>query len=330
MKKLLSAVIAFVLLATCCIGLFASADETSKVEPEVDPESPLYKKMALFVGDSICEAIREQTDPEYSYRFGWGGRILYNNEMRGINVGRSGASMSNCRGTNTILAQLERYKSTASNFDYVIIHGGVNDAWDSCAVGEMTEGFDGPFDMTTFAGGLETTFKFAKENFTNAYLGYIINFTIPNSRQTSLSDMSAYFTLAKEICDKWEIPYLDLYFDEEFNKNIMKTHTDENLYDYIHCRTSGYDILTPRIEAWMETLHIEELPPEESAPQESAPVESTPEANTPVESTPANTSAPEATDDETDSSTTAILLVVIGVVVVAGGAVAAVLLKKKR
>ena len=323
MKKFLSTIMAFVLLAICCMGLFASADEISKVEPEVDPESPLYKKMALFVGDSICEAIREQTDPEYSYRFGWGGRILYNNEMRGVNVGRSGASMSNCRGTNTILAQLERYKSTASNFDYVIIHGGVNDAWDSCAVGEMTEGFDGPFDMTTFAGGLETTFKFAKETFTNAYLGYIINFTIPNSRQTSLSDMSAYFTLAKEICDKWEIPYLDFYFDEDFNKNIMKTHTDENLYDYIHCRTSGYEILTPRIEAWMETLHIKEEPPVESTPEETTP-ESTPASSAPVSNSTSET------EDPGDNDMTAMILVIVGVAVVAVGAVIAALVAKKK
>lgn len=325
MKKLLSVLMAFVLLATCCMGLLVSA-ETAKVEPEVDPESPLYKKMALFVGDSICEAIKEQQDPEYKYRFGWGGRILYNNEMRGVNIGKSGASMSDCRGANTILAQLQRYASTGSNFDYVIIHGGVNDAWDSCAVGTMTEGFDGPFDMTTFAGGLETTFKFAKENFPNAYLGYIINFSIPNSRQTSLSDMSAYFTVAKEICDKWEIPYLDFYFDDDFNKNIMKTHTDENLYDYIHCRTSGYEILTPRIEAWMETLHIKEEPPVESTPEETTP-ESTPES-TPTQSVTGteSTSVPE---DNESSNTLTIVLVIVGIVVV-GGAVATAFVAKKR
>ena len=325
MKKFLSLLMAFVLLATCCMGLLVSA-ETAKVEPDVDPESPLYKKMALFVGDSICEAIKEQQDPEYNYRFGWGGRILYNNEMRGVNIGKSGASMSNCRGANTILAQLERYASTGSNFDYVIIHGGVNDAWDSCAVGSMTEGFDGPFDMTTFAGGLETTFKFAKENFPNAYLGYIINFSIPNSRQTSLSDMSAYFTVAKEICDKWEIPYLDFYFDDDFNKNIMKTHTDENLYDYIHCRTSGYEILTPRIEAWMETLHIveEEPVPEESVPEETT-QESVQESVAPAESTEVSD-----VEDKQDDNTMTIVLVVIGISVVVIAVVAGLLMAKKR
>ncbi len=295
MKKFLSTVMAFALLLACCMGLFVSAEE-SKVEPDVDPESPLYKKMALFVGDSICEAIYEQRDPAYSYRFGWGGRILYNNEMRGVNIGRSGASMSDCRGENTILAQLQKYASTGKNFDYVIMHGGVNDAWDSCVVGEMTEGFEGPFDMTTFAGGLETTFKYAKETFPNAYLGYILNFTLPKATHGRLSDMTEYFTLAIEICDKWEIPYLDLYFDEDFNQNVMKTHTDENLYDYIHCRTSGYEILAPRVEAWMETLHIKEEPPVESTPEESVETESVTQATSQENTGTDNTQA----DDESN------------------------------
>ena len=310
MKKLLCILFTLVTVLSCVAGITVSAE---KAEPAIDPESPLYKKTALFVGDSICEAIYEQRDSNYNYRFGWGGRILYNNEMRGVNLGKSGASVSDCRGANTILAQLKQQASNGARFDYVIVHGGVNDAWDSCEVGEMTEGFDGPFDMTTFAGGLETTFQYLKETYPNAYYGYIINFSIPNSRQASLSDMSAYFTLAKEICEKWEIPYLDFYFDDDFNKNIMKTHTDENLYDYIHCRTSGYDILTPRIEAWMETLHIKEEPPvEESSEEVSA--EESPEASSVA---PAESSVP--ADNEGGIPLYVYILIAAGVLIVAIG-----------
>ena len=319
MKKLLCVLFALATVLACVAGTVVSAE---KAEPDVDPESPLYKKMALFVGDSICEAIYEQRDANYSYRFGWGGRILYNNEMRGVNLGKSGASVSDCRGANTILAQLKQQASNGARFDYVIVHGGVNDAWDSCAVGEMTEGFEGPFDMTTFAGGLETTFQYLKETYPNAYYGYIINFSIPNSRQTSLADMSAYFTVAKEICDKWEIPYLDFYFDDDFNKNVMKTHTDENLYDYIHCRTSGYDILTPRIEAWMETLHIKEEPPVEESSEEASAEEST-EASSVA---PAESTAP--AEDEGGIPVYVYILIAAGVAIVA--AVVILVLKKKK
>lgn len=322
MKRFLCILLSLAAVFSCMAGLTVSADE--KAEPDIDPESPLYKKMALFVGDSICEAIYEQRDPDYNYRFGWGGRILYNNDMRGVNLGKSGASVSNCRGANTILAQLKSQATNGDKFDYVIVHGGVNDAWDSCAVGAMTEGFEGPFDMATFAGGLETTFKYLKETYPNAYYGYIINFTIPNSRQASLADMSAYFTVAKEICDKWEIPYLDFYFDEDFNKNIMKTHTDENLYDYIHCRTSGYEILTPRIEAWMETLHLPPEPEvEESSEEESVEVsaEESIEASAPAES-----SAPA----EDKGGVPVYVYVIIAVAAVAVIAAVVILIRKKK
>jgi hypothetical protein len=130
--------------------------------------------------------------------------------------------------------------------------------------------------------------------------------------------------VAKEICDKWEIPYLDFYFDDEFNKNIMKTHTDENLYDYIHCRTSGYEILTPRIEAWMETLHIVEEPPVESAPEESV------EESAQVSTAPAESTATSEVETQEDDSTMTIVLVVIGISVVVIAVVAGLLVAKKR
>ena len=63
-----------------------------------------------------------------------------------------------------------------------------------------------------------------------------------------MSDMSEYFALSKKICDKWEIPYLDLYFDENLNKYLLKTHTNECLPDTVHPNTKGYDILTPYID----------------------------------------------------------------------------------
>ena len=117
MKKLLCVLFALAAVLACVAGTTVSAE---KAEPDVDPESPLYKKMALFVGDSICEAIYEQRDANYSYRFGWGGRILYNNEMRGVNLGKSGASVSDCRGANTIMTQLVNSKNAGKQYDMMV------------------------------------------------------------------------------------------------------------------------------------------------------------------------------------------------------------------
>ena len=66
--------------------------------------------------------------------------------------------------------------------------------------------------------------------------------------------MSEYFALSKEICDKWGIPYLDLYFDETFNREVLKSETNEFLPDFIHPNSGGYNLLAPVIEDWMKTL----------------------------------------------------------------------------
>ena len=215
-------------------------------------ENKLFNSSVLFVGDSLCEAYCEKTVPELAKKAGWAGRIMVANNMSGINKSLGGASMSDCRGENIVLNQL--IAMTGNKYDYLILEGGGNDAWDSAPVGEMTVGFDGPFDRTTFAGGLENTFKYAKDNFPDSVFGFIVTFRMPAAQFGRMSDMSEYFALSKAICKKWEIPYLDLFFNDEFNVNLLKTHLRDNLPDTIHPNTAGYDIITPFVEDWMKTL----------------------------------------------------------------------------
>ncbi len=213
--------------------------------------NPLLNKSVLFVGDSLCEAYREW-NTEYDHIRGWAGRIMAKNEMTGVNKSLGGASIGNCRGENIVYKQL--VDMTGNSYDYLIIEGGANDAWDSAPVGVMTEGFDGPFDRDSFAGGLEATFAYAKAHYKGAKLGYIVTFQMPSAQFGRMSDMSEYFALSKEICHKWGIPYLDLYFDEKFNREVMKTETDLHLPDFIHPNSAGYDLLAPVIEDWMKTI----------------------------------------------------------------------------
>lgn len=214
--------------------------------------NPIYKKSVLFVGDSLCEAYCEKGTEDYGDKVGWAGRIMKANEMSGINKSLGGASMSDCRGQNIVINQLIALKG--NQYDYVILEGGGNDAWDSAPVGEMTEGFDGPFDTTTFAGGFENTIKYAKDNYAGAKFGFIVTFQMPSAQFGRMSDMSEYFALSKVICDKWGIPYIDLFFDEDLNKNRLKSHLNDNLPDFIHPNSAGYNIITPIIENWMKTI----------------------------------------------------------------------------
>ena len=156
---------------------------------------------------------------------------------------------------NRIISQVEAAKG--NTYDYVILHGGINDGMDSIPVGTMTDSTDvADFDITTFAGALEELFARTQEYFGDtAQIGYIVNYQTPLSVWGGeTQDMSEYVEVALPICDKWNVSYLDLYDDQDFNQNVLKVSTKDNLSDYLHPTDSGYDLLAPKIGAWMETL----------------------------------------------------------------------------
>ncbi|MBE6683533.1 MAG: SGNH/GDSL hydrolase family protein [Ruminococcaceae bacterium] len=307
MKRIFAFALA-VLTALSGLSAFALAEEK-----EEKPENPLLKKCVLFVGDSITEASNEWG----TELVGWAGRIMKNNSMRGHNKGKSGATLSNVRGENTVIAQLKSQYNNRERYDYVIMHGGVNDAYEIVPVGIVTDGFGGPYDLTTFAGGLENLFDYARKTFTNAKFGYIISYTMPNALpHGKMSDMAEYFEIAKEICEKWGIPYIDFYFDEDFNKNVLKTHTAQYLPDTIHPNTAGYDIITPYIEEWMKTIEFTDIKREESI-EESVEV-----------SVEASTESLEAVHThEQGVSTDTVVIIISALVAVAALAVCFVVLK---
>ncbi len=219
--------------------------------PDNFVEDPLKDKRGLFVGDSICSANRDTIG---GIR-GWAQRVANDTGLIAVNGGKSGASVSNTRlgGAGTILMQLEKVKT--EDYDYVVLHGGVNDAWDKEDVGTMSEEFDPMFfDCDTFAGGLETLFYNAIQMFGDkAAIGYLINFKAPSCTKGYISDMTAYNEVAKKICDKWGITYFDMYNHEEITAELKFTTTTHTT-DYIHPNASGYDILAPYIEDYMRNM----------------------------------------------------------------------------
>lgn len=215
----------------------------------------LRDKTALFCGDSITMASTYDT---LHPRWGWAGRIGNFYELKSYrNAGVDGASVSTCRKTNRVITQLNNNKN--GKYDFVILHGSTNDAWDSCAVGSMTAAdcVDvSKFDTTTFAGGLEELFARAKQYFPNAKIGYIINFRFnPGVGVGRMGDMTEYVTVAKQICEKWDIPYLDLFSNDEVY-NTLKPGTSPRCFgdNGIHPNSAGYDVLYPYIAEFMAKL----------------------------------------------------------------------------
>ena len=207
-------------------------------------------KKALFLGDSICAANCESGK---SYR-GWCGRIESSTGMRCVNRGVSGASISTCRGSNRVINQYIAVMDR--DFDFVIMHGGVNDAWESAAVGTVSSSYElKDFNVNTYAGGLEELFYYVTKNHPNAKLGYIFNFATPSFKTGRIANMTEYYNVAKKICEKWNIPFLNMYEDNKLSSELTVT-TTAHLSDYLHPNTAGYDVLYKYIMYWMETLPV--------------------------------------------------------------------------
>ena len=227
------------------------AATSTTVAPPADTTGPLYGKAALFCGDSICQGVM---DTAYAPAKGWAGRIAAHYGMTVTNKGMPGASLSTSR-MSRILTQIEEVKD--NQYDYVVLQGLAGDALESAPVGAMSDSFDvADFDVTTYAGGLEELFYYAKQYFgEETYVGYIIGYQTPKTEMGGrMTDMSEYVDVAIPICDKWGIPYLDLYDDAHFNNDLLKVTTAEYLPDYLHPNEAGYDVLYKPIAAWMETM----------------------------------------------------------------------------
>jgi len=233
-------------------------NSTGEEEEDVSGTN-IYGKSALFTGDSISWGSDQRA---------WAARIGEKYAMTYVNASVSGASVSTTR-VYRMIEQLEANKT--GSFDYVIMHGPTNDAWDEVNVGTLSESYNvANYDVATYAGALEELFYYARKYFPDAQLGYIINFRFSSTLNNGLSDMSAYVEMAKQVCNKWSVPYLDLYNNEELTA-ALKVGTTVYLPDNVHPNAAGYDILTPYIANWMnETVATQEPPVEPEDPTEPA------------------------------------------------------------
>ena len=208
--------------------------------------SPLLGKSALYLGDSIAYGAGD------ALGLSWAGRIA----QRGMvyeNVAVSGWALTKTEisGRLQIVTQLDSAKK--SDYDFVILEGGVNDVLINeresehpISFGEITS--DGTeFDTATICGAIEDLIVKTKAKFPNAKVGYIIN----NYFGATEDDMTKYINAVKTACDKHGIDYVDLYNDEYVKANF---NNEKHLPDSLHPNAAGYDILSEVIADWMETI----------------------------------------------------------------------------
>ena len=332
--SLLSAALALTMLALPC---FATAEEPFskwKTIPTEDLEmdvytvekSPLYQKSVVFFGDSLCYARIERGDSNQESVIrasGYAGRIATKYDMTLGAYGSSGATIAKpSMGTNIIYLKIQEAASTLSlkerqEVDYVILEGGVNDMTAESplgTVGDETEGFD----LSTFAGAVQHTIKLTRELYPNAMVGYIIAYQMPNDPnelRSNLENAEKYVDLTIAACEKWNVPYVDFFHDQEFNQTVFKNGCITS--DGVHMTVKGYDTITPYISAWMEE-------PERRAPQPQKPIVTPEQDLTDPEEDPQQGETPDPEIPEEPKEEPEVLLgVIIGsavATVIAGGA----------
>ena len=138
-------------------------------------------------------------------------------------------------------------------------------------IGEIADTYHvDDFDIDTFAGGLEEMFYYATQQYKDTRLGYIVNYATPNSDWGGeTQDMSEYFEMAKEICNKWRIPYIDLYsgtitldgVEQSYSYDILDVDSSADVFynsdaKEVHIGGKGYDIISPFIGYWMRSLDV--------------------------------------------------------------------------
>ena len=250
MSKIISMLIAVVVTTTACsVGDIPNTNNIT-----------LDGKTAAFVGDSIsygsnyiggyAKLIGEQSN-----------MIVENPSLGGATIARNVTWSADSEGYRPCIIDI--VDGLEGSYDYIILEGGVNDFWNHVPLGELTADFGGGYDENTMAGGLESMFSIIRENHSESKTGFVIihdPFTYDAEE-----GFAPYYEMMKAACDKWDIPYLDLYAQNN-RENGVNVRDDEQRKMYFetenapggdgcHPNERGYQVIyvDPMTE-WMKSL----------------------------------------------------------------------------
>ena len=240
----------------------------------------LSGKKILISGDSIAAGWRdtEYQKNDYQNGGGWGIRLEKEYGMSVKKGAVAGASLTVIQNRSHIIQQLR--DNQGGTFDYVLLQGGFNDAMGEnkygadynnpyvAQIGEISDSKNvEDFDTTTFAGALEELIFYAKTYFPNAKIGFIITYQTPNSkyggRTADTETMRSQWKMAKDVCKKWDVDYLDLFdgsisSGESFANLLEVDDPSSNKFpgngDNIHLNSIGYNTIFPYIAEFVQNM----------------------------------------------------------------------------
>ena len=161
-----------------------------------------------------------------------------------INKAESGANMAvtSSPAHTPIVNQITSYTGAA---DAIILDGGVNDKNNGLPIGSIETNYDASYNTSTFCGALERSLQYIMDRYPLAVKLYII----PHSFAKDNSYVDSIYSKAIEICDKWNMPYLDMRKCSQ----IAMTSVNKDKYTYNPNSKKG-DGVHP-VESWYRTFY---------------------------------------------------------------------------
>ncbi len=161
-----------------------------------------------------------------------------------INKAESGANMAvtSSPAHTPIVNQITSYTGAA---DAIILNGGVNDKNNGLPIGSIETNYDASYNTSTFCGALESALQYIMDRYPLAIKLYII----PHSFAKDNSYVDSIYSKAIEICDKWNMPYLDM------RKCSQIAMTSKNKSKYTRNANSGVGDGVHPVESWYRTFY---------------------------------------------------------------------------
>lgn len=221
-----------------------------QAEGSVAAESPYDGKTVVMFGDSIVagwgwedgKGITEPLKEKYPLAT-WENKAI------------SGANMAELSSDDkdSILKTIKDYTGAA---DYILLEGGTNDVNNTISIGSISSGYDDTFDENTFTGALES----ALQTIMNRWPLARKFFLIPHSFAKDNSFVDSFHNRAKEVCEKWNMPVLDMRNMSQIamtsqNKNTYTRNPNTKQGDGVHPTEVWYRAFySPVIDQFMRSL----------------------------------------------------------------------------
>lgn len=209
--------------------------------PQIEKINKLKNLTLYNFGDSIAAG-------DGNNGIGYAELIAEKYEITCNDYAKGGATLSKVeqQSASCILDQITN--ASTSIPDIIFLDGGANDFTQARKMGTVTEwlDFNGNYDITTYVGALEQAFY----NLMKKYIGSQILFIITHRDSTRWDktiletnvNIKTMHDLAIEACNKWSIPYIDLFYESGM---CVKLQEYCNLYtnnsDGTHPNKMGYE-----------------------------------------------------------------------------------------